>query len=247
MRTDSMADYWDGRAREDPFHYVDSRQPLGSPDLESFWEAGEEAVERLLAELGTHLGGSEDVVEIGCGLGRMTRALAQRARSVHALDVSEVMLREARRHNPHLTNVTWLKGDGASLSPLPEGSFDACVSFVVFQHLPEPELTYGYVREMGRVLRAGGWAAFQVSNDPRVHKKARGLNRLRQLINDLTGRGTHNQHAAWRGSAVDIGALRRAAAEGNMELERVEYEGTQFCLILARRRPHPFPAREDRS
>src|SRR5579884_419165 len=126
VRTRGMTRYWDRRAQEDPFYYVDSRQRLGSPDVDSFWKGGEDAVQRLFSELGTCLSGNEDVLEIGCGVGRMTRALAQRARSVHALDVSEVMLGEARRLNPQLSNVTWLKGDGTSLSQLAAEAFDAC-------------------------------------------------------------------------------------------------------------------------
>jgi hypothetical protein len=39
---------------------------------------------------------------------------------------------------------------------------------------------------------------------------------------------------AWIGSAVDIGELLRAAADGGLEIERVVGEGTQFCAVLAR-------------
>ena len=49
-------------------------------------------------------------------------------------------------------------------------SVDGCFSHVVFQHIPDPPITLNYVREMGRVLRPGGWALFQVSNDPTIHQ-----------------------------------------------------------------------------
>src|SRR2546423_1612939 len=135
-----MEDYWDQRAREDPFHYVDNRQVRGRPDVPAFWEGGEEVLDNLLGYLGLELTGEEDVVEIGCGIGRITRALASRTRSVHALDISDEMLAQARRYNPGLSNVRWLHGDGRTLAPLPDASCDACISFVVFQHLPDPEL-----------------------------------------------------------------------------------------------------------
>lgn len=226
-----MERYWNQRAREDAFHYVDSRQTLGSPDQTAFWQAGDEVLDRLLGSLGLELAGAEDVVEIGCGIGRITRTLARRARSVEALDISEEMLERARLYNPHLENVRWLHGDGRTLAPLQDSAIDACISFVVFQHLPDPELTYAYVREMARVLRPGGWAAFQVSNlPPSIHEPPPGLRRLRMTISQR-----RYQHPAWLGSAVELPRLRSVAGEAGLEIESVEGEGSRYCLIGARR------------
>jgi SAM-dependent methyltransferase len=237
LAAEGMERYWDLRAGEDPFHYVDNRQRPGAPDLEAFWHGGDEVIDGMLSAVGVELTGHERVVEIGCGVGRLTRVLAQRAASVDALDVSEVMLEHARRYNPQLENVRWIHGDGETLAPLPDRAFDACVSFVVFQHLPDPELTYGYVREIGRVLQPGGWGAFQVSTDPRVHRRPPALRRLIRHLRAWLGRGPRGQSdPAWLGSAVTIDALRAAAADGGLELERVENEGSQFCLVLVRRR-----------
>ena len=142
------------------------------------------------------------------------------------------MLDVARRMNPQLENVTWLHGDGTTLAGVASASADACVSHVVFQHIPDPEVTLGYVREMGRVLRPGGWAAFQVSNDPAVHRpRAAGPPRPWQR------RPRGQSHPAWLGSAVDLERLGAAAADGGMAVEKVSGEGTQFCLVLTRRRP----------
>lgn len=225
-----MERYWNRRARQDPFHFVDNRQIRGRPDLASFWQAGEQALDRLLGDLGIELTGEENVVEIGCGVGRLTRALARRVRSVDALDISDTMLAHARQYNAELHNVEWLHGDGRTLAPLPDGAYDACISFVVFQHLPNPELTYGYVREIGRVLAPGGWAAFQVSTDLRLHQRPQGLGRVRHA---LTRRIYH--HPAWWGSAVELPALREVAARAGLEIDEVRYEGSWFCLIRAQR------------
>jgi SAM-dependent methyltransferase len=174
------------------------------------------------------------VLEIGCGIGRMTRPIAARARRVLALDVSAEMLERARDENPELRNVTWMHGDGTSLGEIADGSVDACVSHVVLQHIPDPEVILGYVTEMGRVLRPGAWAGFQVSNDERVHVQRR--SGIRERVRALAGRGPKGQdHPAWRGSPVAVESVRKAAEQGGMALERVVGEGTQFCLILARR------------
>ena len=215
-----MRRFWDDRAREDAYFFIDNRLELGNPDTEQFWSGGETDLDKLLGTLGARLEPTDAVVEIGCGIGRLTRVIAGRTAKVWALDVSERMLELAREHNPGLGNVRWLLGDGATLAGVDDRVADACVSHVVFQHIPDPGVTLGYVREIGRVLRPDGWAAFQISNDPAVHRpKPGGIN-----------------EPEWLGSHVELSDLERAADDGGMEIERVVGEGTQFCVVLARRR-----------
>ena len=215
--------FWDERAREHALFYVDNRLDYAEPDEAAFWAGGEEAVHGLLAIAGARLEPADTTVDVGCGVGRLTRVLARESRHVYAVDVSAEMLARAARLNPGLENVTWVHGDGRSLAGVPSGAADACLSHVVFQHIPDPGVTLGYVREMGRVLRPGGWAAFQVSTDPAVHRRRR-----------LARRRTED-HPAWLGSAVAIEDLERAAADGGLALERVVAAGTQFTTVLARR------------
>lgn len=230
-----MKRFWDARARENPFYYVDTRLRYDEPDLDWFWSQGERDLDRMLAQAGVTVEPDDVVVDLGCGVGRMTRALAGRARKVIAVDVSREMLARARVENAHLDNVRWLQGDGTSLRPLPDSSADACLSVVVLHHIPRPEVILGYIREMGRVLRAGGWAAFQLSTDPRPHRRARvpARSRLRALL----GHGPRGQSdPRWRGTAVGLDALERAVTEAGMELERVVNPGELFCVVLARKR-----------
>lgn len=230
----AMREFWDSRAREDPFFFVDNRQRYGHPDQDAFWAQGERDLDRLLSAVGASLQPDDDVVEIGCGIGRLTRVLAQRARAVRALDVSPQMLGLAREHVP-ADNVQWLLGDGVSITGVPDGSASACVSHVVFQHIPDPAITLGYVAEMGSVLRPGGWAAFQVSNDSRPHRARHAAQRAALGLRGALGRGPRGQtHPAWLGSAVELDALRRTADEAGLGTERVVGEGTMMCCVLLR-------------
>lgn len=229
-----MRRFWDERAREDAFFFVDNRQPYGAPDAERFWQ-GEEAVDFLLEGLGASLKETDVVLEIGCGIGRLTRGLAARAGEVIALDVSPEMLARARDLNPGLDDVRWLLGDGVSLAGVGDASVDASVSVVVFQHIPDPEITLGYVRELGRVLRSGGWAALQISNDPEIHRRRP---HVRARLKALLGRGPKGQtHPAWLGSYVELPALRTAAHACGMELAKIWGEGSQYCQVLLRKQP----------
>lgn len=232
-----MRRFWDRRAREDAFYFVDSRLTYRRPDTAAFWASGEEDLDRLLDAAGVALDPSDRIVEIGCGMGRLTRVIAARAGDVRALDVSERMLEIAKAHHPDLGNVSWTLGGGSSLTGIDDASADVCLSHVVFQHIPDSAVTLAYVRETGRVLRPGGWAAFQVSNDPSVHRPSKPSRRLRRLISARLRRSPHGQDdPAWLGSAVDLAQLEAVAGEAGMDLERVRGAGTQYCLVLLRRR-----------
>ena len=236
MQESAIREFWDARAAEDAFYFVDNRLEYGRPDADRFWAGGVEVLDAMLPELGVAIEPGDEVVEIGCGLGRVTRALAARGASVRALDVSPRMLERAQALNPSLANVDWVLGDGRTLLGIESASADACFSFVVFQHLPDPEMTLGYVREIGRVLRPGGWAAIQVSNDPDLHRGRSGLGRALARIREAARLGPRGQDdPAWLGSAVDLELLSEAASEAGMRTERVVGEGTQYCHVLLRR------------
>ena len=231
-----MESFWDARAREDPYWFVDTRLEYGNPDEEAFWEGGESAVKQLLDLLGVEIEPHHHVVDLGCGIGRLTRALAVRAERVVGIDVSSEMLARARQLNPQLTNVDWVQGDGQTLAPLGDASTDVCVSHVVLRHIPDPAISLGYVREIGRVLRPGGFAVLEFSNDPREHvvpptrpwtRLVARLRRAPRVAGD----------AAWFGSYIDLDDLRATAAESALDVTRVVGEGTQYCVTLLRRVP----------
>ena len=232
-----MQEFWDARADEDAYFFVDNTLRYGDPDIARFWDSGTEVVDKTLGLLGVAVVATDDIVEIGCGVGRLTRVLADRAGTVRAIDISSRMLDQAREQNPGLENVEWIHGDGRTLSDIAPESADACYSWVVFQHIPDPEVTLGYVREMGRVLRPGGWSAFQVSNFEEVHAERPLRMRVADSLRALRRRGPRGQHhPAWLGSAIDLTVLRQTALEAGMETERIVGEGTQHCLVLLRRR-----------
>ncbi|MGI8845043.1 MAG: methyltransferase domain-containing protein [Thermoleophilaceae bacterium] len=238
MRGDGreMAEFWNERAKENALYFIDNTLAYSDSDEATFWANGERELDVLLEAVGIELHITDRVLEIGCGVGRMTRAIAARAGSVTGLDASSEMLAGARERNGHIPNVDWRHGDGETLSAIPDASVTACLSHVVFQHIPDPQTTLGYIQEIGRVLKRGGWTAFQVSNDPHIHRWRWGPEQWRVRIASLFGRAPRKQsHRAWRGSAVALGDVRAAARDGGMDVERVSGEGTQLCYVLARK------------
>src|SRR5262245_12086816 len=99
---------WDERARQNAKWFINSAK-LQQSDQE-FDATGKVEVERhVQADLALLAQGRDPkslrVLEIGCGLGRMTRPLAETFGEVHATDVSAEMIRQARGRLHGLTNV----------------------------------------------------------------------------------------------------------------------------------------------
>jgi len=234
-----MRDFWDERAREDAFHFVDNREPYRRADVERFWREGERDLDTILSTLGLEIGSDDHVLDLGCGIGRLTRVLAARAARVTAVDVSPEMLARAQELSPELGNVEWVLGDGESLGGIEDGSVDAVVSHVVLQHIPSAKIQLGYVAEFGRVLRPGGWAAFGLSTDPRVHEPRRAPSAAqsrRGFFKALVGATPGGQdEPEWLGAFVPLDALGATAVQAGLELEQIEGAGTQFTLVRARR------------
>lgn len=166
-----METEWDQRARKNAFYYVDTARLEWSED--DFFRSGQaEVEEQILTDLGNICRGRDpktmSVLEIGCGAGRVLRALSGIFGEVHGVDVSGEMVNCARRLLAGYPNVFLHKNNGMDLSVLGDRCFDFAFSVVVFQHIPRREVIESYMREVNRVLRPGALFKFQLQGDPRA-------------------------------------------------------------------------------
>jgi demethylmenaquinone methyltransferase/2-methoxy-6-polyprenyl-1,4-benzoquinol methylase len=93
------------------------------------------------------------VLDVATGTGAQARAFADRAGEVFGIDLSEAMLRIARRKHAR-PNVVFRQGDATQL-PFRDRYFDAaCISFAL--HEMPPSIRERALREMARVTRPGG-------------------------------------------------------------------------------------------
>lgn len=162
---------WDRRARENARYYVASEKQAWTD--EEFFESGRATVaEQILSDMDNICQGRDPkrmrILEIGCGAGRMTRALAEVFGEVHAVDVSGEMVRLARQALAGVPNAFVYQNNGLDLSVVPPLEFDFAFSCVVFQHIPNLAVIENYVREVHRLLRPGALFKFQVQGDPNV-------------------------------------------------------------------------------
>jgi ubiquinone/menaquinone biosynthesis C-methylase UbiE len=239
--TELMRQDWDERARRDAFHYIASWRKDWNE--ESFFQSGEEDYQQLVApaleRLQWDLHG-QVMLELGCGAGRMTRSFAQRCSRVYACDISAEMLRHAKALLPGASNVEWVLGNGNDLSSLSDNLVDFAFSYIVLQHMPAPEFTLRYIREMLRVLKPNGIFLFQFNslNTPTMNWKGRVAWRMVDLPWSLGLRGASRGIASflglspeiagksWRGVSLDVTTVCSTVQSGGGVVREVTGDGT---------------------
>jgi SAM-dependent methyltransferase len=104
--------------------------------------------------------GDRAALDYGCGIGRITHALAPRFRAVYGLDVSEEMIRRGTVLHP-LPSVTFRVVTSLSL-PFPNDFFDFAYSTLTLQHLPGRTAIAAILREFSRTLAPSGLLVFNI-------------------------------------------------------------------------------------
>jgi SAM-dependent methyltransferase len=196
--------FWDAAARQDPMWHIATG---AASDAGTFFASGRRETDLFLAHTGVVPDRSQTVLEIGCGMGRMTARLAELYGTVIALDVSPEMLARARAALTGHPNISYVLGGGTDLAGIDTGSVDAVFSYIVLQHVPTVAGQLNYLRESRRVLRPGGVAAIQIRTNTLT---ARGLDWAGHLRHRLRGRRTLDK--AWRGTRVSQRELLAAAS-----------------------------------
>jgi cyclopropane fatty-acyl-phospholipid synthase-like methyltransferase len=165
---------WDRRALENARYYVATARETWTD--EEFYRSGELTVGHEILNDMTNICQGKDpaemrVLEIGCGAGRIVRALAKVFGHVYAVDVSGEMVRHVRQAVADFPNAHIYQNNGVDLSVLGEVEIDFAFSEIVFQHISSVEIIEGYIREVHRLLRPGGLFKFQVQGDCTVESQ----------------------------------------------------------------------------
>lgn len=135
----------------------------GAWDLEEFFATGQAEVSSVLTVLAGHRvkvkGGR--ALDFGCGVGRLTQALADHFDECDGVDLAGSMVEQAQALNRRTDAVRFHQNSAPDLRLFETESFDFVLALLVLQHM-ETALMRGYLGEFVRVLRPGGIAYFNV-------------------------------------------------------------------------------------
>jgi SAM-dependent methyltransferase len=160
-----VKDYWEKHARRDPLWAIlsDPAKKGRKWRLAEFFETGRREISILLYRLDSlNIPFPKGrALDFGCGIGRLTQALASDFESVAGVDIAETMIRLADKLNRFPDKVRYHVNPESHLKIFPDGSFDFIYSNIVLQHI-EPRISQAYLEEFLRVLRPEGLLIFQL-------------------------------------------------------------------------------------
>jgi len=160
---------WHTLGEDDPFYSVRTAPEYqGLPEEKAvtiFFESGVGDARLFMRALDRNeldLSRRRICLEFGCGLGRITQALAPHFDKTIAVDISAAHLALAEKHarNVGIDGIEWWHlGSVDDLEHLP--SVDVIYSMIVLQHNPPPVIDR-IIATFARILKPGGIAYFQV-------------------------------------------------------------------------------------
>lgn len=238
----TMQEAWNARARADAVFYVESQH---AADRDGFFARGEERAVLFLDPVLSRMFGDVSTLhalEIGCGLGRFSRALARRFGGVTAVDVSDEMIARARAANGAFPLIRFRATDGETV-PLPTQSVDFAFSYEVFQHMPSHRVIEANLREVGRVLRHGGAALIHVRTGGRWLRALYVLANLipssaHAILKRLRGKRALTSDPTWRGAPpLSRGQIERMCGAAGLRIvellpDPTHAPGTRAFVVL---------------
>lgn len=156
---------WEEKARENPLYgvmsderFADSGNPTDE-ELDIFYSQGRKFVSRWISPwlIETETAENADVLEFGCGMGRLTNALAEShsPEHIYGLDISPTMIEYAKKYTNKAIGYEIVRAD--SSFPFEDEQFQRIYSYAVFQHIATGSVVEKSIAEIGRVLAKGGY------------------------------------------------------------------------------------------
>ena len=181
---------WERNARADPLWAVLAASDKKGRrwDPREFFKTGARDVADIFAYFEQRDARPRDgrALDFGCGVGRLTQALATYMARVDGVDVSATMIDLARDYD-RTGRCQFTVNTAPDLRIFADGSFDLVLSILVLQHIPPP-FDLAYLRELGRVVAPGGTLFFQAPHQRRVAPKVRRAAYVRRLARRLLRR-----------------------------------------------------------
>ena len=153
------------------------------------------------------------LLDLGCGKGRLVRALGALGAEVVGTDPTWAMLKPAR-----LAGGSYVQSSATGL-PFREGSFDGVICVEVIEHIPDVDRA---LREIARVLKPGGRAILIDKNPAGIGYHGFSPNWLYKWMQERRGHWFYPRHFPFKERWHSAGALARRL-EGLFSTTQIRY------------------------
>ncbi len=154
---------WEEAGRRNPLYYIATERTEW--EIADFFASGEnllqERVDPWLRKMGRDPT-KTTALEIGAGVGRLSRGLSNRFAQVIAVDISPSMVAAGHKLNADRPNLRFVVTAGNDLPGLLPESCDFVLCVWVFQHIPNLKTIEDYIAEIARVLSPNGSFLVQI-------------------------------------------------------------------------------------
>lgn len=159
MRLDDTKKNWNEFADSDPMSAILTEKGKWNP--KEFFDTGSKEINALMGKIEQIHFGRRRALDFGCGIGRLSRALASYFQEVVGVDVSKRMIELAKEYNSDCRICKFYINESADLKAFEDDYFDLIYSSRTLQHL-EPQYSKNYIMEFLRILSPKGVLVFQI-------------------------------------------------------------------------------------
>jgi ubiquinone/menaquinone biosynthesis C-methylase UbiE len=165
----NLQENWHAFGRRDPLWAIlthpDKRGNRWDP--KDFFKSGAEEIESVVAYVSSLRPAlrRNRALDFGCGVGRLTQALADHFVETYGVDIAPSMVSQAEQFNRHGNKVQYLLNQKNDLTIFADNTFDLVYSNIVLQHM-EPQYALNYIKEFIRIISPGGLILFHLPSEP---------------------------------------------------------------------------------
>src|SRR5262245_195166 len=171
MKLKNLQNHWDAFGQVNPMGAILTENSLAVPwdrqwEPKAFFQTGVKEIDHVMEYAATLpvTFARQRALDFGCGIGRLTQALAAHFSKIHGVDIAPSMIEAARQFNLHGERCHYHLNPASDLRLFRDDYFDFIYSNIVLQHM-EPRYSQKYIQEFIRVLVPGGLLVFQLPSE----------------------------------------------------------------------------------